>query len=153
MLLLLSVMLAVILILFSLSLLAAEGDYSINPENSVETLFKENDLITINSEILVNDVIIKDAASPFWYETESGNVVMVPLKAIAELIGLDIFNYTQQRIRLGVAAHVQIGYTEVSIGRMAPVELPAAPVRLNGTVFVPIDFFLIIGQTVSLMLD
>jgi len=107
------------------------------------------DSIALNGEIVVNNEILEGAPFPFWHETESGDVVMVPVSAVAEALGYDVsWNDELQSIQLGVAIQIWIGATEAHIGRMAPVELSAAPMLLDDEAFVPLDFFRnVLGQT------
>ena len=98
----------------------------------------EFELPELNGEIVVNNEII-DAASPFWNDE---GVLMVPLRAIAEALGYDVvWNGYTQSIQLGVAHHIFIGRTEVYVGRMAPIAIPAAPVIIDGLTFVPLYYF------------
>jgi len=96
------------------------------------------DWLFINGEIVVNNELLENAPMPFI--TDDG-IVMVPLRAIAEALGFSVnWDETMQSIRLGVAIHTWIGRTEAHVGRMAPIELSAAPVIANDITFVPIDF-------------
>ncbi|MCL2200795.1 MAG: copper amine oxidase N-terminal domain-containing protein [Oscillospiraceae bacterium] len=98
------------------------------------------DPLVLNGEIVVNGEMVPSANLPFFSETE--NVVMAPLRVIAEALGYDVnWDATLRSIRLGVAIHVWVGNTEAQIGRMAPIELSAAPVIIDGVTYVPIDFF------------
>ena len=114
-----------------------------------EVEWEDFDVMTLNGEIVVNNEILEDAPLPFWYATESGDVVMVPLSVVAGALGYDVnWDDDLQSIRLGVAIQIWIGSTEAHIGRMAPIELSAAPVLLDDTVFAPLDFFRnVLGQT------
>ena len=106
----------------------------------------------INGELLVDYVIIEGAPAPFWQETEYCGVVMVPLRAVATALGYDLsWNGYLQSIQMGAAIHIWIGETEMHFGRMAPLELSAAPVLLGeGVTFVPLDFFRLLGYTAYL---
>jgi len=105
--------------------------------------------IEFNGEIVVNNEILEGTPAPFWYETETGGVVMVPLNAVAEALGYNVsMNADLQSIQIGVAIHLWIGGTEVHFGRMAPIELSAAPILVDDVTFVPLDFFRnVLGQT------
>ena len=107
------------------------------------------DPVPLNGEVVVNNVILEGAPHPFWHELENGGVVMVPLRVVVEALGYDVgWNGYLQSIQLGVAIHVWIGNTEVHLGRMAPIELSAAPVIVDDTTFIPLDFFRnVLGQT------
>ena len=95
----------------------------------------------LNGEIVVNHEII-EAAAPFNYSDVGGsNVVMVPLRAVAEALGYDVeWNDYTQSIMLGVGIHVFIGRNEVYVGRMAPIELSLSPFIRDNLTFVPLDF-------------
>lgn|GEM_PF-768567 len=98
-------------------------------------------------EIVVNGEILKDTPAPFWCN-ENG-VVMIPLRVVATALEFDLaWNGDLQSIQIGVARHIWIGSTEAHVGRMAPLELSAAPVLIDGITFVPLDFFqLVLAQT------
>jgi len=99
-------------------------------------------MFELNGEIVVNNEILEGAPLPFWYEAENGSVVMVPLNVVAEALGYDVsWNDELQGYQLGVAINLWIGNTEAHVGRMAPIELSAAPMLLDDIVFVPLDFF------------
>ena len=104
--------------------------------------------IVLNGEIVVNyEGILEDAPLPFLH-AEYDNLVMVPLRVVAEALGYDVHWYADTRsIGLGVAIHVWIDRAVVYIGRMAPIEISAAPVVLDGITFVPIDLFRALGYT------
>ena len=105
--------------------------------------------IELNGEVVVNNEIIQNAPAPFWHGTDNGDVVMVPLRVVAEALGYDVsWNGEQRSVQLGVAINIRIGYTEAHVGRMAPIELSAAPLILDSTTFVPLSFFRdVLGQT------
>ena len=108
----------------------------------------------INGEVVVNGEIIAGAPHPFWQEVAGGYVLMTPLRAVVEALddgGELNWDDEMQSIRIGVATHLWIGSTEVHVGRMAPLELSTAPVLLDGTTFVPMDFFrVVLGKTAYL---
>ena len=110
---------------------------------------EEFDLIDLNGEIVVNNEILEDAPLPFWAGTGAGTVVMVPLSAVAEALGYDVsWDGVEQSVRIGVAIQLWVDRTEVHFGRMAPIELSAAPVLMGDEIFVPLDFFReVLGQT------
>ena len=91
--------------------------------------------------IIVNNVQI--TAPPAY---QRGDTVIVPLRAIAEALGYEVeWDATLRSIRLGAAIHVWIGNTEVHVGRMAPQTISMAPTLIDGSTFVPLDFFRVIG--------
>ena len=80
--------------------------------------------------------------APDAFQTEDGTV-MVPLRVIAEKLGFEVnWDGEMRSVRLGVATHLWIGNTEVNVGRMAPLSISTAPVIVNRTTFVPLDFFI-----------
>jgi len=104
--------------------------------------------ITLNGEIVVNGEMLDGAKLPFVQETADGEVVMVPLRVVAEALGYDVsWNSTLRSVQLGVAIQLWIGRTEAHFGRRAPIELSAAPVIVDSSTFVPLDFFRnVLGQ-------
>ena len=126
-----------------------DGYIGIVPPIGELAQWDELDPPVLNGEVVVNNEILKDAPLPFWYETENGGVVMVPLNVVAQALGYDVsFNDELQSIQLGVAIHLWIGNTEAHLGRMAPIELSAAPLLVDDEVFAPLDFFRnVLGQT------
>jgi len=83
--------------------------------------------------------------APASFQTADG-VLMVPLRAVAEALGYEVtWNGADRSVRLGVAINASIGSTNLTIGRMAPLTLSAAPVLVDGVTFVPLDFFRLIG--------
>jgi len=77
---------------------------------------------------------------------QTGYTVMVPLRAIAEALGYEVeWDAATRSIRLGVAINTWIGSTEVHIGRMAPQTISIAPGLVDGSTFVPLEFFRVIG--------
>jgi len=106
----------------------------------------EFDPIVLNGELVVNGVIMEGAALPFL--CEENDVVMIPLRVVAEALGYDVgWNHYLRSIQLGVGIHLFIGQYEAIVGRMAPIELQVAPVIVNGSTFVSLDFFrAVLGQ-------
>jgi len=130
------------------------GEDNIGPVTLPGVLVTEDQLgdldpITLNGEIVVNGEMLDGAKLPFVQETADGEVVMVPLRVVAEALGYDVsWNSTLRSVQLGVAIHLWIGNTEVHFGRMAPIEISAAPVIVDSSTFVPLDFFRnVLGQT------
>jgi len=115
-----------------------------------EVVFEDFDPIVLNGEIVVNNVILENARLPFWYEPGNYEVVMVPLRAVAEALGYDVtWNAYLRSVQLGVGVHIWIGNTEAHRGRMAPIQLSTAPVIVDDLTFVPLDFFRdVLNQTV-----
>jgi len=96
--------------------------------------------VPLNGEVVVNGEIIEYAPYPFW--CEYNKVVMVPLEVVVDALGYEVsLNEYLGSIQLGVGIHIWVGSTEAHRGRMAPIELSAAPVILDDVIFVPMDFF------------
>ena len=94
--------------------------------------------IELNGEVVINDEVLADHPAPFVYD----NTIMLPLRAIAEALGYDVtWNGELQSVMMGVGINLWIGQTEVHRGRMAPLEISAPPVIIDGVTFVPMDFF------------
>jgi len=119
------------------------------PEEIDWSEFDDFDPIVLNGEVVVNNEILENAPLPFLLETENGDVVMVPLRAVATALEYNVsWNGYLRSVQLGVAIHLWIGSTEVHFGRMAPLEISAAPVIVDSLTFVPLDFFrIVLGQT------
>ena len=79
--------------------------------------------------------------APKAFQTEDG-IVMVPIRAIAQALGYEVnWDGATRSVRLGVAIHLWIGNTEAHVGRMAPINISTAPQIVNGSTYVPLDFF------------
>ena len=113
--------------------------------------FDENELaMLLNGEIVIHNEFI-DAPTPFITHNDEGSVVvMVPLRAIAEALGYDVYwNHAERGIRLGVAINLWIGRDEYLVGRAAPIELGTAPKLVDSVTFVPMTFFReVLGYTI-----
>jgi len=109
--------------------------------------------VTLPGEIVVDSEILERAALPFLRTTDAGDVVMVPLRAIAEALGYEVnWNGYLRSVQLGAAIHLWIGDNEVHVGRMVPIELPVAPILVDGLTFVPLEFFTtVLGYTVDIL--
>jgi len=69
-------------------------------------------------------------------------VVFLPLRAIVEALGYDVFWEEETRsVALGAGIRLQIGSYEYTVGRMAPITLNNAPILVNGLTYVPMEFF------------
>jgi len=105
----------------------------------------------LNGEFVINNEIMEGFPAPFWtFLEDDGMVAMVPLRAIAEALGYDVgWSEETQSVMLGVGIHLFIGRTEVYVGRMAPIELSTAPIIVDNSTFVPLDFVRnVLGQNV-----
>jgi len=129
------------------------NDYNDNGYIDITTLpgnigeFELDPLILIG-EVVVNNVILEGAPLPFIQKVENREVVMVPLRAVAEALDYDVtWNGELKSVQIGVAIHVWIGSNEAHFGRMAPIELPTEVVLVDEVTFVPLEFFRnVLGQ-------
>ena len=98
----------------------------------------QQDTAAITGEIDVQGEIIT-APAPYILDTE--NVLMLPLRAVAEQLGyVVVWEDYEQRIIVGYGIQVWIGRSYYVVGRGAQLEL-SAPVELTGGhTFVPEDF-------------
>ncbi|MBN2221746.1 MAG: copper amine oxidase N-terminal domain-containing protein [Vallitaleaceae bacterium] len=88
--------------------------------------------------IFVNDQLVE---APQYFTLEDGTL-MLPLRALSEALGFDVtWEDVTRSIRLGVGINLKIGSTSYLVGRMAPIELTHAPVIVEGSTFVPVEFF------------
>lgn len=101
------------------------------------TAEEKETLFPLNGEVVVDGSVI-DAPAAYYRD----GFVMVPLRAAAEALGYDV-NWDEETasVRLGVAINFFIGKDYYTIGRMAPIELGAAPELTDGRTFVPLCFF------------
>ena len=98
----------------------------------------EQTLIILNGEVVVNGEII-EAPVPYIKDT---NVVMVPLRAIAEKLGFYVsWDAETFGIGIGEAISLQIGVDEYVINNMPPISLGTAPELTDSITFVPMEFF------------
>ena len=109
----------------------------IEPPIYIFTPEEIEELFPLNGEIVINGEII-EAPAPYY----NNGVVMVPLRAIAEALGFDVnWDEEVQGVRLGVAINLWIGKDYYTVGRMAPIELGAAPELNDVYTYVPYTFF------------
>lgn len=91
-----------------------------------------------NPEYVVDGEKI-DAPAP---HINDDNVLMVPLKDIAEALGYEVtYDEEAKTMRLGNATTVTVGENSYIVGRMAPIELNAAPELVDGELYVPLNYF------------
>lgn len=110
-------------------------------EEEEEILFEEETLVIGNvsdMNIVVND---KKIDAPSAYANKDG-VVMVPLKAIAKELEIDItWNQEDQSIRVGKGISLKIGEDKYIYMKTPVIQLGTAPELLEGRTFVPLSFF------------
>ena len=88
-------------------------------------------------QIFINGEVV-DAPTPF-INREAG-FVMVPIAAVAEALGYDVFGEGDE-IMVGRGATFTIGEDYYFYGRMAGIQLGTAPKLYDNVVFVPLHFF------------
>jgi len=98
-------------------------------------------------DIEIMDIIVSgkkiDSPSAYTAEAPSGKgVTMVPLRAIAKALGLEVvWEGKLESIRVGLAATLKIDQDDYTFAKMAPIKLGMVPELVEGTTFVPLDFF------------
>lgn len=89
-------------------------------------------------EIVVND---KKIEAPAAYKNNQGTV-MVPLRSVAEAIGLDVkWDSASESVTLGKGISLTIGKDNYNYMKTAPIQLGTAPELVNERTFVPLKFF------------
>ncbi len=97
---------------------------------------------TITGEVLIDGIVVEAPAAYLKDE-----VVMLPLRAVAEKLGFDVtWDAATRSVRLGNAINLSIGQDYYTVGKMAPITLGTAPQIVNHSTFVPMDF---IGTVIS----
>jgi len=99
-------------------------------------IFWVNMLNQENSNIIVNGNTYE---MPMAYVNDAG-FLMVPVANIAEALGYTVVGEADNKI-IGRVGPLTIGEDSYFIGRMAPMQLGAAPEVSNGVLFVPLNFF------------
>jgi len=93
----------------------------------------------LSGEILINGERI-DAPAPYIHK-EAPDAVMVPLRAIAEKLGLKvIWQQEEKKIILGYGIELQIGNSEYVTDFTTHTKIDPAPELTGGSTFVPLDF-------------
>jgi hypothetical protein len=73
---------------------------------------------------------------------EPGDVVMVPLRAIAEALEYPVaWEKSDKTVRIGGLMSFRVGHNSYNYAQMPPVELEAAPKISKGHIYVPLNFF------------
>lgn len=89
-------------------------------------------------DLIVNNEKIE---APAAYTNEQGTV-MVPLRAIADALGFDVkWDKELQSIMLGKGISLKVGEDNYIYMKTAPIQLGTAPALVEGTTFVPLNFF------------
>jgi len=91
---------------------------------------KNAPILVRGEEIVAPETLVRDG------------VVFLPLRAIAEALGYDVFWEEETRsVALGAGVRLQIGSYEYTVGRMAPITLNSTPILVNELTYVPMEFF------------
>lgn len=112
-----------------------QGGLQLTPEDL--ELFWASVLDPETAQILVDDNAI-EAPTPFICR-DSGHV-MLPAAYVAEALGYNVYGEGAD-IVIGPGITFTVGVDSYFIGRMAPMQLFAAPVLQDEVLFVPLSFF------------
>ena len=112
-----------------------QGGLQLSPEDLVE--FWASNFDPKTAQILVNDECIESPA-PFVCN-ESGQI-MVPVAPIAQALGYNVYGEGADVV-IGPGITFTAGVDSYFVGRMAPVQLFAAPILQDNVLFVPMGFF------------
>ena len=95
--------------------------------------------VPLNGEILINGNTIQ---APAPYIKGDKDNVMVPLRAVAEQLGITVtWNEMEQSVDIGAEMHIFIGKDYCIIGDGDPVTLSSPPEISAGFTYVPLSFF------------
>lgn len=110
----------------------------------IRVVVLENEIAPIEKKAITVDGQAIEAPAAYLNEND---VVMVPIRAIAEALGYEVgWTNETREITLGKAISMQIGKDAYNFARMAPIELGAAPIIVDGNTFVPLNFFKDVAQ-------
>lgn len=112
----------------------------LNEESILEDSLKNAEIIKdiANKKWIVNGEQIT-APAAFVYNQD---VVMVPLRAIAEALGYEVkWIANTKEIKLGHNVSLQVGQDSYLYAQTDPIELGAAPALVKGHTYVPLSFF------------
>ena len=97
---------------------------------------KEN---ALNGDIIINGERV-EAPAPYIHKDDP-EVIMVPLRAIAERLGLTVTcEQEEEKVIVGYGIQLWIGDVEYKYDFVGINTLRAAPEIIGGTIFVPLDF-------------
>lgn len=105
--------------------------------------FPSEELLPIPRDISSMDILVNQntIAAPAAYNNDQGTI-MVPLRAIATSLGFDVkWNRELQSITLDHMISLRPGEDYYTYARIAPIQLGTAPELIDGTTFVPLNFF------------
>ena len=114
------IILAIAAIIFSAFSIAAYGD----------------EIINLSGQIEVNREIIE---APDAYVHSSEDVIMLPLRAVAESLGYVVL-WEEGKIIVGYGIQLFIGESYYRVGDSGQTYISAPPELINGRTFVPVDF-------------
>lgn len=112
-------------------------------EPGAEVDIDETEDFSYTANIDTADIVVeqKIIEAPSAYVTEN-DVIMVPLRAIAEALGYQVtWEQDTQTARLNSAISLEVGRDYYVYMRMAPIELGTAPQLKDGSVYVPLFYF------------
>lgn len=108
----------------------------------IVVLFEEETVPPIN-DVSIMDIIVnhEKIEAPVAYTNEEGTV-MLPLRAIAEALGLNVkWNQELQSITLAEDISFRIGEDNYIYMGTTPIQLGTAPELVEGRTFLPLSFF------------
>lgn len=112
-------------------------------EPGAEAGIEETEDFSYTANIDTADIVVeqKIIEAPSAYVTEN-DVIMVPLRAIAEALGYQVtWEQDTQTVRLNSAISLEVGRDYYVYMRMAPIELGTAPQLKDGAIYVPLFYF------------
>lgn len=130
----------------------AEENQQFYIENGVvQLVFQQYDLAPYAGGIIIIPVTEKATAGP-TFTIDAGQLAsgpngskLVPLRQAAEALGFKITwngkTHSAEVSRGAQWTQVTIGKNSYAFNRVAPFELSAAPKMINGSLYVPLDFF------------
>lgn len=92
-----------------------------------------------DKELFINGKVVANAPSAYM----SGiGVTMIPLRATATALGYEV-NWLGEtkEIMIGNGISLKVGVDQYNYMKMAPIQLGTAPEMVDGTTFVPLQFF------------
>ena len=100
-------------------------------------------------QVIINGEVVP---MPTPFINREAGFAMVPVADIAEALGYDVSIVSDTEIMIG-RSMVTVGVDSYAFGRMAAVELGAAPEVHDGVIFVPLHFFGIVFPYGSYIMD
>jgi hypothetical protein len=110
----------------------------LTPEETAEFLAAQNEALA-NADILLNGGTLANAPKAFM---DADGILMVPVRAVAEALGLRVEWFADTRtVQVGIALSFTLDSDAYAFARMTPVSLGTAPVLKNSSTYVPINLF------------